>query len=84
MHPTSCPFETSLKRHKDGSIDYVVTAAFNIMKNGQLTGSHAFTIKKVTQDKVILINPWYPDNELTMNKRDFMGHATNVTLANTK
>ena len=57
---------------KDGIIDYMGTAGFATMKNDGTPGGHAFTIKSVTADEVIMINPWHPDEEVKMSREDFL------------
>ena len=68
---------------KDGATDSIGTACFRLVKeNGDIYG-HAFTIKSVTEDTVTLINPWHPDQELTMTREEFCQNATYVTMTNT-
>ncbi len=55
---------------------YFMTATFKLSSSG----GHAFTVKKVTKNSVILINPWYPDQELTMSREDFLKAANKFTI----
>ena len=34
-------------------------------------GGHALTVVKVTDDKVVLSNPWSPDDHIEMTIEDF-------------
>ena len=49
--------------------------------NGQVIsgGGHALTIVKVTDDEVVLSNPWDPDTNITMTIDEFKKAATLVT-----
>lgn len=60
-----------MEAQANGNESIVATAGFSISKDGKEVGGHAFTIKKVTEDTVVLINPWHPDQELTMSRKDF-------------
>ena len=64
----------------DGKIDYIGTAGF-ITKDakGKLSG-HALTVKSVTKDTVTLINPWFPDKEVTMTRADFIASIDSFAL----
>lgn len=65
----------------DKKIDIVATAAFKVGHSPSDSGGHAFTVKKVTKDSVILINPWYPDKELKMSREMFVKYCTDLTIA---
>lgn len=70
---------------RDGKIDnYAATAGFTVSSqevNGQVIsgGGHALTIVKVTDDEVVLSNPWDPDTNITMTIDEFKKAATLVT-----
>ena len=70
---------------RDGKIDnYAATAGFTVSSqevNGQVIsgGGHALTIVKVTDDEVVLSNPWDPDTNITMTINEFKKAATLVT-----
>ena len=70
---------------KDGKIDnYAATATFNVSSqevNGQviLGGGHALTIVKVTDNEVILSNPWNPDTPISMTIEDFKKSAKSIS-----
>ena len=65
------------KDSEDGKIDdFAAMACFKVAQqevNGQVTkgGGHALTITKVDKDNVYLANPWYPEQEIVMSKKDF-------------
>ena len=70
---------------RDGKIDnYAATAAFTVSSqevNGQVIsgGGHALTIVKVTDDEVVLSNPWDPDTNITMTIDEFKKATKNVS-----
>lgn len=64
----------------DQKFDKIATASFMVADEDS-KGGHAFTIKQVTADKVILINPWYPDKELTITRQEFKLYAKSVTIS---
>lgn len=70
---------------KDGKIDnYAATAGFNVSSqevNGKVIsgGGHALTIVKVTDNEVILSNPWDPDTPISMTIEDFKKSATSIS-----
>lgn len=70
---------------KDGKIDdYAAVASFNVSSqevNGRVLkgGGHALTIVKVTDDKVILSNPWSPDDHIEMTIEDFKKAAKKLS-----
>ena len=66
--------------NKDGHIDCIATCSFLTNDDGNI-GSHALTIKSVTKDDVIIINPWEPDKTITMSRREFIEKVSAVTLA---
>lgn len=65
------------KDSQDGKIDnFAACAAFKVSSqevNGQVIsgGGHALTITKVDKDNVYLANPWYPEQEIIMSRKDF-------------
>lgn len=64
----------------DGRIDNPATVAFKTVdKNGNI-GGHALTIKAVTADTVVMINPWHPDQELVMSREEFQKAAYHLTI----
>ena len=69
---------------KDGHIDYVGTVGLATVQNvgGKRTISgHAFTIKSVTSDKVILINPWNPSKEVEISRADFKAVCSSFAIS---
>lgn len=75
------------KATKDGVIqNYAATAGLKVSSqevNGKVIkgGNHAFTIKSVTDDKVILANPWNPDVDVVMSMEDFLKAAYMIEVA---
>lgn len=72
---------------KDGKIDdYAATASFYVSSQ-EINGSvikgagHAFTIRKVTDNEVILSNPWNPDTDIKMPIEDFKKAAKSMSCA---
>lgn len=65
----------------DNKADLVATASFKVGSSLEDSGGHAFTVKKVTDNEVILINPWYPDRELKMSREMFSECCTSMTIA---
>lgn len=69
----------------DGKIDnYAATADFIVSTqevNGEVipSGGHSLTIVKVTDNEVILSNPWDPDNHISMTIDEFKQAATKLT-----
>lgn len=65
---------------KDGTIDYVATVGFMTINPPEKPGGHALTVKSVTSDTVTMINPWYPDKEVTMSREDFLKCARTLSI----
>ena len=65
----------------DNKSDKIATASFKVGDTPNDSGGHAFTIKRVTENEVILINPWYPDRDLKMSKKMFVKCCTCMTIA---
>ena len=65
----------------DNKSDRIATASFKIGDTPNDSGGHAFTIKRVTENEVILINPWYPDRDLKMSREMFVEYCTRMTIA---
>lgn len=65
------------KDEHDGTKDYICNCQF-FNDKGE---GHVFTIKSVTNNSVVLINPWYPDRITTMNIDEFMSKVSKVTIA---
>ena len=71
---------------KDGTFNNylaeVSLAITNQVINGQniKDGSHAFTIKGIKDNKVILINPWNSTKEVTISIEDFMKSAKMINI----
>ena len=63
-----------------GNRKILATCAFNISRDGKSIGGHAFTIKSVTADTVVIVNPWYPDEELVMSREDFKEAVTSLCI----
>ena len=60
--------------------DKIATAGF-MVSDEKGRGGHTFSIKKVTSDKVILINSWCPEKELIMTREQFLAYATYMTVS---
>jgi antitoxin component YwqK of YwqJK toxin-antitoxin module len=73
--------DTLMKDPNDGEINFVACAGFTTVENGKIVGGHELTITKVTKDTVTLINPWYPDKEITMSREDFLNTASTVNIS---
>lgn len=65
---------------KDNKSNLIATASFKIGTSEADSGGHAFTVKRVTKDKVILINPWYPNKELEMSREMFIQYCTKLSI----
>ncbi len=65
----------------DNKSDKIATASFKVGDTPNDSGLHAFTIKRVTEDEVILINPWYPDRDLKMSREMFLEYCYSMTIA---
>ena len=65
---------------KDGTIDYVATVGFMTINPPEKPGGHALTVKSVTSDTVTMINPWYPDKEVTMSRENFLKCARSLSI----
>lgn len=68
-----------MKKQASGNDTIVATAGFYMMKDGKKIGGHAFTIKKVTADSVTLLNPWNPEKELVISRKEFRDMATSCS-----
>lgn len=75
--------DSVMKDGEDGQIDNIAVASFVMVRPDGKKGGHALTLKSVTADTVILINPWHPDKEITMSREDFLKSASHVTIADT-
>lgn len=70
---------------RDGKLDnHSACASFKVSSqevNGQVIagGGHALTVVKVTDDEVVLSNPWDPDTNITMSIEDFKKAATKLS-----
>jgi len=71
---------------KDGKIDnYAASVGMNISQqevNGEVVkgGGHAFSIKSITKDQVILANPWDPEKDIVMSMEEFKKAATSFDM----
>ena len=71
--------------YKDGKLDnYAVSASFLVSSqeiNGEILGKggHAFAVLGVTEDKIILSNPWSPNTHIEMSIEDFKKAATRLS-----
>lgn len=65
---------------KSGNYKYIATCSFISKIDGKNIG-HEFTIKTVTDNSVVLINPWYPDKVTKMPINEFIAKVDRVTLA---
>ena len=69
--------ESLIKDSADGKIDnFSATVGFNISQqevNGEIVqgSGHAFSIKSMTKDQVVLANPWDPEKDIVMSMEDF-------------
>lgn len=72
------------KDSADGKIDDFAASVGFIVSSQEVNGStiqgrgHALTIRKVTENEVILSNPWDPDTDIVMSITDFKKAARNV------
>lgn len=72
------------KDSADGKIDDFAASVSFIVSSQEVNGStikgggHALTIRKVTENEVILSNPWDPDTDIIMSIDDFKKAAKNV------
>ncbi|MBQ8459791.1 hypothetical protein IJ541_06785 [bacterium] len=73
-----------IKDCKDGKLDnYSVSVSFNVSQqevNGKVVqgGGHAFSVKSMTEDKVVLANPWNPEEDIVMSMEDFKRSVKSV------
>lgn len=61
--------------------DRIATASFKVGDTAADSGGHAFSIKQVSENGIILINPWYPDRDLKMSREIFIECCTSMTIA---
>ena len=72
------------KDSADGKIDNFAASVGFIVSSQEVNGStiqgggHALTIRKVTENEVILSNPWDPDTDIVMSITDFKKAAGTV------
>lgn len=66
---------------EDNKSDIIATVSFKVGDSVEDSGGHAFTVKKVTENEVILINPWYPDRDLKMSRKMFCEYCKSLTIA---
>lgn len=72
------------KDSADGKIDDFAASVSFIVSSQEVNGStikgggHALTIRKVTENEVILSNPWDPDTDIVMSITDLKKAAKNV------
>lgn len=69
-----------LKRFERDPERYALTAAFR----SSATLGHAYHLKKVSGNTVILVNPWDSDKEIAMSKSEFLSQAKSITVWDTK
>ena len=67
----------------DGKSDLLCMVSF-LVGDGKNSGGHAFTVKRVTKDKVIMINPWFPDKDLEISREQFINAARNMSVTKVK
>lgn len=77
------------KVSKSKSSSLVVTASFLVSQqivNGvpMRDAGHAFTIKSIDNNKVVLINPWDSTQEVTMSLEDFKKAVMSIEIADLK
>lgn len=71
---------------KDGKLDnYSVTAGFKVSQqevNGKIVEGrgHAFSVKSMTEDQVVLANPWNPEEDIVMSMEDFKKSVKSVSV----
>ncbi len=66
--------------------NYAATAGFRVSSqevNGKVIkgGNHALTIKRVTDNEVVLANPWNPEKDVVMSMEDFLKSAYMIEVA---
>ena len=71
--------EKYLKRFERDPERYSLTASFYCEEGG-----HAYHLKKVSGDTIILVNPWDSDSEIVMSKGEFLSKARSITVWDTK
>ncbi len=70
----------------DGKIDnFSATVGMNISQqevNGEVVqgGGHAFSVKSMTKDQVVLANPWDPEKDIVMSMEDFKKAVKSFTM----
>lgn len=70
----------------DGKIDnFSATVGLNISQqevNGEILqgGGHAFSVKSMTADQVVLANPWDPEKDIVMSMDDFKKAVKSFTM----
>ncbi len=69
-----------LKRFERDPERYALTAAFR----SSATSGHAYHLKEVSGNNVILVNPWDSDKEIVMSKDEFLRQAECITVWDTK
>ncbi len=69
-----------LKRFERDPERYALCTAFKSSK----TSGHAYHLKKVSGNKVILVNPWDSDKEIVMSKDEFLRKAECITVWDTE
>lgn len=76
--------DNNLDKMMDDPDRYASTAGFKLkMPNGKVSG-HAFSIQKVTEDKVYLVNPWDSSQVKVMTREQFKESATSLTILDTE
>ena len=63
--------EQTREDFKDGRVDHIIAVGFGTINNNGEKGGHAFTVVGITDTEIKLINPWHPEDIVTMSLEDF-------------
>ena len=69
---------------KDGKLDSYCIAGFITGDNFGHKAGHALTIKRVTSDKITLIDPRHPEKDITISREQFLRLASYVSFADNR
>ena len=73
-----------VEQYQTGVNKYIMNVSFNnkdeSIKEGTITTFHAYSITKVDDDYVYVVNPWNSSVEIPYPKEDFYNNAKQVTI----
>ena len=77
--------EDALDTIKDDTVSkYATTVSFKAddtsVTNGKIVTSHAYSVTRVDEDNVYLVNPWHADEVITYPKKDFLDNAKRLSI----